>query len=206
MSEGVIIALISFASAVVGAAITGFATVVAAGKNQNSVSCGVVGLVASIGAAGGLVLGAFFGVFLLKPENASTPTNNPVISSSSNTLSVQLPNDLSCLQHSSGYCGLTMTVSWSNIESNNGYYIYTVGHGLNYQPEMWWIAGTGVSINTSTGNRVITDGAYGNPRDSLGVFACLTKTKYDFNGRKEILLYEKPDCDMYSTEVYFQPK
>ena len=60
MSEGVIVALISFASAVVGAAITGFATVVAAGiknkgENQGSASCGVVGLVASIGAAGGQI-------------------------------------------------------------------------------------------------------------------------------------------------------
>lgn len=85
MSEGVIIALISFATAVLGAAITGFATVAAAGLKEKSdgkgsISCAIVGLVASIGAIGGLVLGAFFGVFLLQkavggiPTELSTPT------------------------------------------------------------------------------------------------------------------------------------
>lgn len=175
-------------------------------EGKSSASCGVVGLVASIGAAGGLVLGAFFGVFLLRPEYSNTPLSNPNIASSDSSLSVRLPNDLSCLQHSSGFCGLSITLSWANIDTNSNYYIYAIGHGLNYQPEMWWVAGNGFPISTSTGSWIINDGAYGNPGDSLGVFACLTKTKYDFNGKKEILFYEKPSCEMYSTEVYFQPK
>jgi hypothetical protein len=109
MSEGVIIALISFASAVVGAAITGFATVVASGnkaKNENQgsssspVSCAVVGLVASIGAGGGLVLGALFGLSLVRADNPSTTSNNPVISQPTSaipnpTLSFSI-NDFPC--------------------------------------------------------------------------------------------------------------
>ncbi|NOH03665.1 MAG: hypothetical protein HND47_17745 [Chloroflexi bacterium] len=220
MSEGVIIALISFASAVVGAAISGFATVVAAGikgkgDNQSagtsSVSCAVVGLFASIGAAGGLVLGAFFGLSLVRADSHNLVSNNPVISNpaaegNSTPLSVQLPNNLSCQQHSSGYCGLTMTVTWTNIDANSEYYIYAIGHGLHYQPEMWWVAGNGFPVSTPNGSQVITDGAYGNSGDSLGVFVCLTKTKYSFDGKKEILFYDKPSCEMYSQEVYFQPK
>lgn len=80
MSEGVIVALIGFAGAVLGAAIAGFATVAAAGikgkgESHSSISCGIVGLLASLGAAGGLILGAFFGVLLVqKTTGVSEPT------------------------------------------------------------------------------------------------------------------------------------
>ena len=139
-------------------------------------------------------------------RESTSDTSETQSNTSSPSITVQLPSDISCQQHSSGYCGVSMTISWSNIDTDSNYYIYTIGHGLNYQPEMWWVAGNGIPINTSMGNWVINDSAYGNSGDSLGVFTCLTKTKYDFNGKKEILFYEKPDCDLYSTEVYFQPK
>jgi hypothetical protein len=74
MSEGIVIALIGFAGAVLGAAIAGFATVTAAGikgKGEGSISCGLVGLLASLGAAGGLVLGAVFGASVIQQRVAS---------------------------------------------------------------------------------------------------------------------------------------
>ncbi len=87
MSEGIVIALIGFVGAVLGAAIAGFATVTAAGikgKGEGSISCGLVGLLASLGAAGGLVLGAVFGASLMQqkappqqPALASSPTQMP---------------------------------------------------------------------------------------------------------------------------------
>ena len=82
MSEWVIIALISFVTAGLGAAITGFATIAAAGmkekgNDKGSVSCAIVGLVASIGAIGGLVLGGFFGVFLFQKAVGRLPTESP---------------------------------------------------------------------------------------------------------------------------------
>ena len=81
MSEGIVIALIGFAGAVVGAAIAGFATIAAAGirgKERDSISCGVVGLLASLGAAGGLILGAIFGASLIQVQTSSTflPSQN----------------------------------------------------------------------------------------------------------------------------------
>ncbi len=68
MSEGIVITLIGFVGAVFGAAIAGFAAIVAVGlkrKDESCISCGALGLLASLGAAGGLVLGAIFGTFLL---------------------------------------------------------------------------------------------------------------------------------------------
>ncbi|MEM4217729.1 MAG: hypothetical protein QXZ09_06870 [Candidatus Methanomethylicaceae archaeon] len=76
MSEGIVIALIGFVGAVLGAAIAGFATVTAAGikgKGEGSISCGLVGLLASLGAAGGLVLGAVFGASLIRNQAINTP-------------------------------------------------------------------------------------------------------------------------------------
>jgi|GEM_PF-6232268 len=75
MSEGIVIALIGFAGAVLGAAIAGFATVTAAGikgKGEGSISCGLVGLLASLGAAGGLVLGAVFGASVIQQRVATS--------------------------------------------------------------------------------------------------------------------------------------
>jgi hypothetical protein len=68
MSEGITIALIGFVGAILGAAIAGFAAITAAGlkKSDSQVPCGVLGLVASLGAAGGLVLGAIFGAMLMQ--------------------------------------------------------------------------------------------------------------------------------------------
>ncbi|GIV87164.1 MAG: hypothetical protein KatS3mg054_1193 [Chloroflexus sp.] len=85
MSEGIVIALIGLLGSVLGAAIAGFAAVAAAGikgKGEGSVSCGLVGLLASLGAAGGLVLGAFFGAYLMQgrtsqPTIQSNPTALP---------------------------------------------------------------------------------------------------------------------------------
>ncbi len=139
-------------------------------------------------------------------SSVSSGVSNTGSGNSSSSLTVQLPSDLSCQQHSSGFCGLTTNISWSNIDSNSGYYLYTIGHGLNYQPEMWWVAGTGIPINKSSGSWTINDGAYGHIGDSLGVFACLTKTRYSFTGVNEIKFTELPDCEVSSTEVYFQPK
>jgi hypothetical protein len=184
-------------------------------------------LAASILGVIGLVSGIIFGTSIVQntmSENRTSevediaPSSNdsePMITtaikstdlpSSNNLISVQLPTDLTCKQHSSGYCGLTMTVSWSNIDPNRDYYIYTIGHGLYYQPEMWWVAGNGVPINNSSGSWKITDGAYGNPGDTLGVFACLTTNRYSFSAAEEILFDEIPKCEMYSEEIYFQPE
>ncbi|MGC8988496.1 MAG: hypothetical protein ACP5MD_00065 [Verrucomicrobiia bacterium] len=64
MSEGIVVALIGFAGAVLGAAIAGFAAITAAGakkEGQTSLSCGLLGLFASLGAAGGLTWALFCG-------------------------------------------------------------------------------------------------------------------------------------------------
>jgi hypothetical protein len=81
MSEGIVIALIGFAGAVLGAAIAGFATVAAAGikgKGEGSISCGLVGLLASLGAAGGLVLGVVFGASVMQ-QRVVSPSQPPAI-------------------------------------------------------------------------------------------------------------------------------
>jgi hypothetical protein len=78
MSEGIVVALIGFAGAVLGAAIAGFAAIAAAGtkkEGQTSLSCGLLGLFASLGAAGGLVLGALFGSTLIQRTMSPQPTN-----------------------------------------------------------------------------------------------------------------------------------
>ncbi|MGB9845761.1 MAG: family 16 glycoside hydrolase [Methanothermobacter tenebrarum] len=89
MSEGIVVALIGFAGAVLGAAIAGFAAITAAGakkEGQTSLSCGLLGLFASLGAAGGLVLGALFGSTLIQrtmplqsvPTQPSSTTPSPL--------------------------------------------------------------------------------------------------------------------------------
>ncbi len=223
MSENVIIALIGCIGAVLGALITGFATIIASKGSNGSVnlnSCAVVGLIASVGAVGGLILGAFFGVFLFKQTTIGTgptilptqvrsnqPTSQSQVNSNGDTpaISVKLPESLSCQHNASGYCGLEMTVTWSNIDPASGYYIYTIGHGVFYQPEIWWVAGNGFAVKTSSGEKVITDSAYGESGQDLGVFVCLTKTQYtvDVNGTE---FNERPHCEVYSSEISFQPK
>jgi len=82
MSEGILIALIGVAGAVIGAAITGSAAIIAAsikGREQNinvGTSCGMLILSAAVGAAVGLVLGAAFGVMLIR-QIMPTPTPPP---------------------------------------------------------------------------------------------------------------------------------
>ena len=141
-------------------------------------------------------------VNLSVPTQASEPQANSV---NLPLVSVQLPSD-NCQNHLSGYCGLDTIVEWSNIDIGEGYYIYTIGHGLYYQPELWWIAGNGVPITKSSGQSIISDSAYGNSRDSLGIFACLTTQKYSFDEVSEITFLERPICNSYSSEITFQPK
>ena len=87
MSDGIIIAFISLVGAILGALITGFTTIIAAGvkgksegknENQGSSSCAIVGLVATLGGIGGLVLGGFFGVFLFQKAVGTLPTQSPL--------------------------------------------------------------------------------------------------------------------------------
>jgi len=88
MSDGIIIAFISVVGAILGALITGLTTIVASSvksksegkgesQNQGSISCAIIGLVASIGGIGGLVLGGFFGVFLFQKAVGTLPTESP---------------------------------------------------------------------------------------------------------------------------------
>ena len=135
---------------------------------------------------------------------APNAPNNSVATSS--LLSVQTPDNPTCQNHSSGYCGLAMTVSWSSIDADSDYYIYLFGHGTYYDPEIWWVAGSGIPINKSSGTWTITDGAYGNSGDSLSVFACLTKTKYSFTNSPKFEFKEYPDCEFYSEEIFFIPQ
>lgn len=85
MSEGITIAFIGFAGAVLGAAIAGFASIAAAEvkkEGQNSISCGLLGFLASIGAAGGLVLGALFGSMLVRQTGFSSLPTAPMTTGS----------------------------------------------------------------------------------------------------------------------------
>jgi len=76
MSEGIAVALIGFAGAVLGAAIAGSATIWAAGiKRGSNIPCGLLGLFASLGAAVGLVLGALFGSTLMQRTMSPQPTH-----------------------------------------------------------------------------------------------------------------------------------
>lgn len=103
MSEGIVIALIGFVGAVLGAAIAGFATIAAAGvkgKGEGSISCGLVGLLAFIGAAGGLVLGAVFGASLIRNQAISVPRPSyPIPTSPPQALQTASPR-----QQSTTYC------------------------------------------------------------------------------------------------------
>lgn len=99
MSEGIIIALIGLAGAVIGAAITGFATIVAHQPRSSTgsrSSCGTIGLIASVGAAVGLVLGAILGVFLVQQIAPSPgPDPAPISSSAINLGSGWTPSHIS---------------------------------------------------------------------------------------------------------------
>jgi hypothetical protein len=76
MSEGIIVALISGAGAIIGAAITAFGSIAAAERknNGNQMGCGLLGFIASAGALGGLVLGAVFAVLLTRFTGPTSPS------------------------------------------------------------------------------------------------------------------------------------
>lgn len=93
MSEGIVIALIGFAGAILGAAIAGFATLTAAGtkgKSNESISCSLIGLFASIGAAGGFVIGGFFGASLMQ-QSPQVPPLSPTQQPFPQTISGYIP-------------------------------------------------------------------------------------------------------------------
>lgn len=141
----------------------------------------------------------------LKVGDSPTQFIQQVPISSSPPIEVTIPANPICQPHISGYCGVDITVTWSDINPNEKYYIYTIGHGLYYEPELWWVAGSGIPISSSSGQATITDGAYGNVNDMIGVFACLTKTKYAFDNVDEITFLGRPPCQLYSLEVSFAP-
>jgi hypothetical protein len=132
MSEGIVIALIGFAGAVLGAAIAGFATVTAAGikgKGEGSISCGLVGLLASLGAAGGLVLGVVFGASVIQQRVASPQL--PIVANPTQGLTVTQPVQQStqvsqsqpsnycfgnCWQYDDGARTMTWTGATNGIE------------------------------------------------------------------------------------------
>ncbi len=73
-----------------------------------------------------------------------------------------------------------MKVNWNNIDPDNGW-LYVIGYAPNYSPShgpLWWIAGTGVTATSTTGEVVIQDGAFGNPGDYVEVFVCQSATPY----------------------------
>jgi hypothetical protein len=142
-----------------------------------------------------------------KFQVGESPTEIIVQPSTSNTnpIDVRLPDTLTCQLHISGYCGLSITVNWKNINQNENYYIYAIGHGLYYEPELWWVSGSGIPITSESGQATITDGAYGNANDLIGIFACLTKTKHTFDNVDEITFLGRPPCELYSPEVTFTP-
>lgn len=93
MSEGIIVALISVAGAIIGAAITAFGSIAAAERKNDSskMGCGLLGFIASTGALGGLVLGAVFAVLLTQFTGSTTSTIVQPITSQSQTAVVQTP-------------------------------------------------------------------------------------------------------------------
>jgi len=100
MSEGIVIALVSAASAVICAGITAFGGIVVAGvKNNKSLSGGMIGLLIFCGAGVGLVVGALFGAMLMRqPSQSSLPILQPTADASSPTQQPgQIPSRTTCI-------------------------------------------------------------------------------------------------------------
>jgi hypothetical protein len=128
MSEGIVVALISVAGAVIGAAITAFGSMAAAERKNDSskMGCGLLGFIASAGALGGLVLGAVFAVLLTQFTGSTTSTIEPRTHIQSSN-PVALPNvrttsdkrsaleDYGVIYQQSGWCAL-----WDHLVKEGG--------------------------------------------------------------------------------------
>lgn len=144
------------------------------------------------------------------------PTVQPVASPSLSTTSTTTENRLFvtvlgevCKYHNTGYCGLETQVTWSDIDSRNGR-IYVIGYNPYYGPNnqpLWWIAGTGVTPEISTGMAIITDGAFGKPGDPVSIFACQMQGEYLFS--ESITKHEfseRPNCIFSSEPITLNTK
>lgn len=118
MSEGVVIALIGFVGAILGAAIAGFATVAAAGikngRSHSSISCGIIGLLASLGAALGLILGAYFGESLVR-RTPPTNTITQLLPSTSVGVSPRMNCPVIVIEGRVGGLPIAQTKTWAEL-------------------------------------------------------------------------------------------
>ena len=125
MSEGIIVALIGFAGAIIGASISAFGSIAAAErKNGNSLSCGLLGLISSIGALGGLILGSIFGMFLMQPNPISiktTPSSPGIPVQSTAIPHADVSSRRSCpmivIEGTVGGLPIQQTITWSELEA-----------------------------------------------------------------------------------------
>lgn len=131
---------------------------------------------------------------------SSIPTPEPQPTSISHQLSIAIIG-LECFTHSSGYCGLNMHVRWQNIVQDSGL-IYIIGHAPFYNPPLWWVAGNAIIPSESNGQYLSTNGAYGNPGDSLEVFVCLTTATYSPGDE----FFSRPQCLLSSASLPFSPR
>jgi hypothetical protein len=129
------------------------------------------------------------------------PQAQPLLSESLSPFLQVIPQGLDCYYHNSGYCGLDMMIEWRNVPPNSGT-IYTIGHAPYYDRPLWWVAGAGVAPDSSEGTFINDIGAYGNPGDSLVVFACLSRIEYTWGTE----FTSRPQCDAYSEDVSIQTK
>ena len=157
MSEGIIIALIGFAGAILGALISGLASIVAAnmkGKSdgQGSTSCAVTGLIASIGGVGGLILGALFGVFLYQKSFTAPNTAEPIYSGNSPSSNIA-PLIISDITNNKVY---NFDFPGNNVSSScSGGYLETKMNEITYQltvPDSWVVIIDSWKANWSSGD------------------------------------------------------
>lgn len=102
MSDNIVVALISMVGALLGALIGAFGTIEAAKikeksstTKQSGVSCGWIGLIASVMAVIGLVLGAIFASSLLGVRTTGSGSQTPRIFSADSTSIPEISNNLS---------------------------------------------------------------------------------------------------------------
>ena len=151
MSEGIIVALISVAGAIIGAAITAFGSIAAAERKNNGsqMGCGLLGFIASAGALGGLVLGAVFAVLLTQftgptpPSEPQYPTPQPSTRGNVlepliiNGISYQVPNysAIQCLggSKSERQTGADTSLSYT-LRIPTGWYIVWDSYQASWTP------------------------------------------------------------------------